>query len=306
MRAELSRKLCARAGDPNMVFLTGDLGFMALEPLRDVMGDRFINAGVAEQNMVAVAAAIALEGFDVWVYTIAPFCYARALEHVRNDICLHRAPVKLIGNGGGYGYGAMGPTHHALEDYGVLLTLPGMRVFVPAFERDIAPVVERAASLVEQPSYLRLGVDELPKDVQAPDYAPWRRLLCGEGPVMIVAGPLAGSCYAALREIPAAKRAELWVVTELPLESNDFPAALREALVAKRRLCVVEEHVAHGGLGACLSQWILAEGIALAGYRHLGALGYPSGLYGSQSFHRKEVGLDVDSIQRALQDLLTA
>ncbi len=104
-----------------MVFLTGDLGFMALEPLRDRLGDRFINCGVAEQNMVTVAAGLAKEGFDVWVYSIAPFCYARALEQIRNDVCLHGLPVRVLGNGGGYGYGVMGPTHHALEDYGILL-----------------------------------------------------------------------------------------------------------------------------------------------------------------------------------------
>src|SRR6266851_7183459 len=80
MRAELCTALVRRSQRPDMVFLTGDLGFMALEPLRDSLGDRFINCGVAEQNMVTVAAGLAKEGLDVWVYSIAPFCYARAFE----------------------------------------------------------------------------------------------------------------------------------------------------------------------------------------------------------------------------------
>ena len=121
MRDMLCAALVARSACDDMVFLTGDLGFAALEPLRDAMGPRFINCGVAEQNMVSVAAALASEGLEVWVYSIAPFCYARPFEQIRNDICLHRLPVRLLGNGGGFGYGVMGATHHAVEDCGVLL-----------------------------------------------------------------------------------------------------------------------------------------------------------------------------------------
>jgi transketolase len=111
MRQQLCDALVSRSVNPDMVFLTGDLGFMALEPLQQGMQARFINAGVAEQNMVSVAAAMAREGLDPWVYSIAPFCYARPFEQIRNDVAFHNLPVKLIGNGGGYGYGVMGPTH---------------------------------------------------------------------------------------------------------------------------------------------------------------------------------------------------
>ena len=145
-----------------MVFLTGDLGFMALEPLRDAMGPRFINCGVAEQNMVSVAAALSYEGLEAWTYTIAPFCYARAFEQIRNDVCLHGLAVKLLANGGGYAYGVMGPTHHALEDYGILLTLPNMTAFVPAFTEDISQTLERAGDL-SGPAYIRLGRGEKPE-----------------------------------------------------------------------------------------------------------------------------------------------
>ena len=101
MRKELCDALCARAEDPTTVFLTGDLGFMALEPLQEALGQRFINAGVAEQNMITVAAAMAKDGWRPWCYSIAPFCFARPFEQIRNDVCLHDLPVKLLGNGGG-------------------------------------------------------------------------------------------------------------------------------------------------------------------------------------------------------------
>ena len=161
-----------------MIFLTGDLGFMALEPLQRAMGDRFINAGVAEQNMMSVAAGLAREGFEVWAYSIAPFCYARPFEQIRNDIAFHKLPVKLVGNGGGYGYGVMGPTHHAIEDYGVLLCLPNMSVFVPVFDEDLGAVVARVGDS-NRTTYLRLGRGERPKGYSVPPYAPWRQLTHG-------------------------------------------------------------------------------------------------------------------------------
>jgi transketolase len=298
MRAELCTALVARSERPEMVFLTGDLGFMALEPLRDSLGDRFINCGVAEQNMVSVAAGLAKEGFDVWVYSIAPFCYARAFEQIRNDVCFHDLPVRLLGNGGGYGYGVMGPTHHALEDYGVLLTLPSMQVYVPAFDEDVASVVVRAGAS-HGPCYIRLGRGELPPQVEAPVYAPWRRLAAGDGPVVVVAGPLTGSTLGVLPALRAC-RPELWVVTELPFGRAPPPEELAEQIARCGRLCIIEEHAAHGGVGAMLSQWVLATGIPLLRYDHLCARGYPSQRYGSQAYHRRDSGLDPDSIRRAI------
>ena len=301
MRSELCAALVARAHRPEMVFLTGDLGFMALEPLRDALGDRFINCGISEQNMVGVAAGLAREGLEAWVYSIAPFCYARAFEQIRNDICLHGLPVCLLGNGGGYGYGVMGPTHHALEDYGILLTLPGMTAYVPAFNADVEAVVARAAAS-PGPSYIRLGRGELPPGAASPPYAPWRCLASGKGPVVIVAGPLAGTIMALMGELAAADPA-VWVVSELPVAASTLPPALVDQIGRSGRLCVVEEHVAQGGVGPMLATWVLTAGIALRGFRHLHAQGYPSGLYGSQVFHRRESGLDAEAIRHAVTAL---
>ena len=297
MRAELCAALVARAARPDMVFLTGDLGFMALEPLRDRLGARFVNCGIAEQNMVGVAAGLAREGLEVWIYTIAPFGYARAFEQIRNDVCLHGLSVRLLGNGGGYGYGVMGPTHHALEDYGVLLTLQGMTAFVPAFNEDIAPIVERTGAA--GPSYIRLGRGERPAGVALPAYAPWRCLAPGDGPVVVAVGPLASIAMAAIEELHTV-HPELWVVSELPSTGICPPDEFVSRIAASGRLCVIEEHVGQGGVGAMLAAWALHAGLMLRGFRHLHACGYPSGLYGSQAFHRRESGLDGDSIREAV------
>jgi transketolase len=191
MRNSLCDTLVNCSANPEFVFLTGDLGYNALEPLQASLGERFINAGVAEQNMVSVAGGLAKMGFKPWVYSIAPFVYALPFEQIRNDVCLHDLPVRLVGNGGGYAYGVMGATHHALEDYGAMLCLMNLRVFVPALGEDLVEMINQLHSF-EHPAYLRLGRCEKPKDFVLPPYLPWRRLLQGEGATMLIVGPLAG------------------------------------------------------------------------------------------------------------------
>ena len=302
MRAAFCQAMLERAARAQFVFLTGDLGFMALEELREAMGPRFINAGVAEQNMIAVAAGMASEGLEVWVYSIAPFLYARPFEQIRNDVCLHALPVRLVGNGGGYGYGVMGPTHHALEDYGVLLTLPAMAAVLPAFDADVGTAVQRMGEHAG-PAYLRLGRDEAPSGWPPPPAAaPWRCLLEGDGPVAVVAGPLAGVALSAFADLPPQARPLLWVLDELPLRGSDVPPALLSRLGNAPGLCVIEEHVAHGGLASMLALWLAGQGVAPRRFRHLHARGYPSGRYGSQAFHRHESGLDAGAMRAAIRE----
>lgn len=300
MRTVLSQSLALHAADPEFVFLTGDLGFDALEPLRERMGARFINAGVAEQNMVAVAAGLAASGLRPWVYSIAPFLYARPFEQIRNDVAFHGLPVMLVGNGGGYGYGVMGCTHHALEDYGVLLTLPNLTAFVPAFAEDVPVFIDRMQRL-SHPAYLRLGRCEKPSDFVLPPYASWRRLLEGNGPVLVVVGPLAGGMLRAMRGLPEEHRPNLWVVTELPVTAPLVPAEFLADLARVQRLVVAEEHVAHGGAGDMLARALLHLGAAPKVFFHRHAKGYGSGRYGSQQFHRKECGLDPEGLVALLR-----
>lgn len=301
MREILCDTLIQYSNETEFVFLTGDLGFMALEPLKKSLGQRFINAGIAEQNMVSVAAGMATIGFRPWVYSIGPFIYARPFEQIRNDICMHDLPVALIGNGGGYAYGAMGATHHALEDYGALLCLPNIHIFVPAFSSDVAEIIHMLFKL-KQPVYLRLGRSEEPKDLELPPYAPWRRLMTGGGPTMLVIGPLAGGLMKALSKNEEKDKPNLWVLTELPIKIKTIPEEFINDLKRTGHLFLVEEHVAHGSVGQMLSHSLLAMGKAPARFTHRHALGYVSGLYGSQVFHRKECGLDPEGIRAELED----
>jgi len=284
------------------VFLTGDLGFRALEPLAEALGERFINAGVAEQNMVSVAAGLASQGLSAWVYSIAPFCYARPYEQIRNDVCLHALPVKLVGNGGGYGYGAMGATHHALEDCGVLLALPAMQVFVPAFDADVAPAIE-ALGRAAGPGYLRLGRCELPSGSEAPSFAPLRKLVDGGRGVILCLGPLAGGVWAQIANREPARRPALWVAAHLPLP-DALPRELTDDIERKGGLLVAEEHVATGGVGEAIARALLERGVRVPRFAHAAARGYPSGRYGSQAWHRRECGLDAQSIVARTEELV--
>jgi transketolase len=284
----------------DFVFLTGDLGFMALENLRDVMGEHFINAGVAEQNMAAVAAGMASSGLQCWIYSIAPFIYARPFEQIRNDICSHNLDVKLIGNGGGYGYGSMGPTHHGLEDYGILLTLQNIHVFIPAFAEDVSIIISKMAG-IHRPAYLRLGKCEKPVGFVLPEYAAWRKLLSGRGPVILVVGPIAGGMIDAVLKLDTAIRPDLWVLSELPVGLEPVPDEFLESIERSQHLCVVEEHVVQGSVGQMIAHWLLlVAGIKIQKFDHIYAKGYPSGFYGSQSFHRRECGLDPESILKRI------
>src|SRR5689334_10295707 len=194
MRVEFAQamiKYCDEHQD--LLFITGDLGYMALEKVEEKFGERFINAGVAEQNMVTVAASLAYEGFVPFVYSISPFVTIRPYEQIRNDVCLHELPVKLVGNGGGYGYGIMGATHHALEDLGAMRVLPNMRLYLPLLATDVRAVV-RAMAKDPLPNYLRLNASaQIPGAV--PAFAPWRKLKQGRSAVVIGVGPVLQGLY---------------------------------------------------------------------------------------------------------------
>jgi transketolase len=299
MRKQLCDALVARSTKENMVFLTGDLGFNALEPLKEAMGERFINAGVAEQNMITVAAALAAQNLEAWIYSIAPFMYARPFEQIRNDICFHQLPVKLIGNGGGYGYGVMGPTHHAIDDYGALLTLPGMTAFVPAFDEDVEAVVAAAGS-GDGPAYLRMGRGEPPKGWPVPPYQLWRELTTGSGPTVIGVGPVAGTYIGCFEAMPAEQRPNLWVVGELRLDRNPIPEKLLTKLDASGKLVVVEEHVRQGSFASQLLLNLTEHGCPPRRFTHLCARAHNYGRYGSQPFLRAQSGLDPTTMLSAV------
>lgn len=142
--------------DRNVILITGDLGFGVLKPYWEQLPDQFINAGIAEQNMMGVAAGMALEGKIVFVYSIGNFPTLRCLEQIRNDCAYHQANVKIVCVGGGFVYGPLGMSHHATEDIAIMRALPGVVVMAPG---DWVEAEECTKALADYPgtTYLRLG-----------------------------------------------------------------------------------------------------------------------------------------------------
>lgn len=288
--------------DESLVFITGDLGYNALENVRDVMGPRFINAGVAEQNMVGVAAGMAYKGYKVFCYSIAPFAVYRCLEQFRNDVCLHNLPVFLVGNGGGYGYGIMGSTHHAIEDLACLSGLQNVKTWIPAFADEVETVVETMVA-EGRPAYLRLGAGpKTPEGAQA--IGSFRKVRSSEAPkgTVVALGPVAANVLKALESSEQlGSQFDVYTALNLP---PDLPTELVQQWGSTGNLLVVEEHVSIGGLAQQLSVRLLENGASFRNFASLAAQGYPDGLYGDQSYHQRQSGLDADNIRTKLASFL--
>jgi transketolase len=277
------------------VFLTGDLGFSALENVESALGPRFVNMGVCEQNMVMVAAGLAQQGLLPICYSIAPFAVFRPYEQIRLDVALHNLPVKIVGNGGGYGYGIMGASHHAIEDLAVLSCLPNFACVVPMCNSDVAGACE-ALFQHQGPGYLRLGFGQWPDDLGAlPGFETVRQLVSARtgSPKLTVAG-IGPVVLNTLPWIVDNGDADLFAISRLPL--GDLDPVLATSVAASGHLLVVEEHVARGGLGEHLAASLARRGIPFRLLQQH-ATGYPGGRYGSQSYHQKQSGLDPASLQ---------
>ena len=300
MRDEFARAMIALFHERNdLVFITGDVGYMAVEEIAGAYGERFINAGIAEQNMVSVAAGLARQGQLPWVYSIAPFLAFRPYEQIRMDVCLHKLAVKLVGNGGGYGYGIMGPTHHALEDVGAMRVLPNMRVYLPLTAADVPEVVNTMAN-DPLPNYLRLNT-EAPIPGEVPPFAPWRKIKPGAKCVLIGMGPVLGNLYE-LGDQRLLDDFEIWNVGVLPLD--EIPADLLASIEEKQRLVIIEEHYRACGLAEALSYLLLKQGVCPRDFISLHATGYPSGRYGSQRWHQEESELAGGGLRLQLQRVI--
>jgi transketolase len=139
-----------------IALIVGDLGFSVVEPFAEKFPDRFINAGVAEQNMMGLAAGMASEGYHVFVYSIANFPTFRCAEQIRNDVAYHRLAVTVVAVGGGLAYGNLGYSHHAVQDYGLMRLMPNMLIAAPGDPMEVRACMRYLTSH-PQPSYLRLG-----------------------------------------------------------------------------------------------------------------------------------------------------
>ena len=304
MRTAFVTALCEMAAeDGRILLLTGDLGFMALEPFRDRFPDRFVNAGVAEQNMLGVATGLAEAGFRPYVYSIATFASLRSLEFIRNGPVRHQLPVRVVGMGMGFEYGHAGSTHHAVEDVGVLRTLPGLAVVIPADPEQTASAVRETHGM-SGPVYYSLGKEDrlMVPGLRGRFELGRIQVLRPGGRVAIVAmGSVSREAVAAADALDARG-----VRTSVAIVSNFSPdpeSDLVELLSGIRHVFSVEAQTLSGGLGALVASVIACHGLPCT-LRMLGVRAAPDGTSGSQPNRWRKHGLDRDSIVATVLDAM--
>jgi transketolase len=249
MRNAFIQELVALAHqNPQIALIVGDLGYSVIEPFADEFPDRFINAGVAEQNMTGLAAGMASEGYHVFTYSIANFPTFRCAEQIRNDVAYQKLPVTIVSVGGGLAYGALGYSHHAVQDYALMRTLPNMLIAAPGDPMEVQACM-RYLVANPGPSYLRLGKAGEPNfHAEPPDVAPGRWLRVRKGDELRVILSTGAGMQLAMERVTHTDRA----VYSMPLWSMAEKPAQCELLRNRLEVLTIEDHLQDGGFGSWL------------------------------------------------------
>ena len=282
--------------DPRVVLIAGDLGFGVLRPVKERFPDRLINAGIAEQSMVSMAAGLAATGRTVLVYSIGNFPTLRPLEQIRNDCAYHGADVKIVCVGGGFVYGSLGMSHHATEDQSILRALPGVTCFAPGDPAEAEWAV-REALRTPGTCYLRLGRANEPKvhasalpDVRGPLSLTLRT---GGDLAILSSGGILTQAVEAARLL--AERGISAEVVSFPSLKPLDEAKVKELLCRFRRMVTVEENTVVGGFGSAVCE-IAAEAGTGCRVRRIGLEDTYSTVVGSQQYLRQVYGIDGPAI----------
>jgi transketolase len=273
--------------DPTLFFLTGDMGINLVESIEQEFPDRFINVGIAEQNLIGVAAGLGNAGFRPVVYTISNFLIHRCFEQIRDDIALHKIPVVLLGTSAGFDNAPLGPTHHIIDDWGAIRGFPGIDIYAPASVEFASTVLDRVLG-GRRAAYIRIakGAPSVPAAGEDICYLPGRR----PGPLLVSYGSLASECLKA-----QAARDDLSVLLLNRIHPLDA-AAVKSYLCAHPRVLVVEDHFAHSGLYGLLCQLAMQE--RTGSFIESAAVPFEYTLTVGQSdeFYHRRYGLDMRGI----------
>lgn len=265
MRDSFIGTLCDRmATDDTIFFLAADLGAPALDRLRDEYPNRFINVGIAEQNLINVATGLALEGFSVYTYAIAPFITMRAYEQARVNLAvssqIRPVNVTMIGLGGGVSYVVSGPTHHCLEDLAIMRLLPNISVYCPSDWVVAAQLVDHTRT-TNGPKYIRFDGKALPalySDPAAVDLAQgFAKLAPGNDICLVSTGFMSHRAVRVAQERPGVA-----VIDLFSLKPCDEPA-LAAALAPYRHVVTMEEaFINNGGLDSLVTKVVREQGLS--------------------------------------------
>lgn len=300
MRNAFSNALVnAAKSNQRVILLTGDHGYSLFDEFRKVCPDQYINAGVAEQNMVGVAAGLAKAGFKPFVYGLSSFVPIRVLEQIKLDICYEQLPVILIGDGAGVVYSSLGSSHQSTEDIAALRAIPNIAIMSPADSYEMTQCMNLALKS-EQPVYLRIGKADLePIHDSLIDFQLGK--LCqikqGNNKICLIAtGSMVKTAMCVSEKLDDV---EVWSAPFIK------PINIEQVIsIAKRHeiIFVLEEHSIHGGLGGAITE-ITSEHFPVQVCR-IGISDCFSKFCGSYEYLIKEHMLDIPSILKKIKSFL--
>ncbi|MBI5401675.1 hypothetical protein HZB05_02505 [Candidatus Wolfebacteria bacterium] len=288
--------------DKNLYLLTGDLGFSVFEEFKKKFSDRFINCGIAEQNMIGVAAGLAMSGKKVIVYSIIPFVTMRCFEQVRNDICLQNLDVKIVGVGGGMSYGQQGLTHYAIDDIAIMRSLSNIRIIVPADPIETELAVESMIK-INGPVYLRLGKSKeeniylKPFNFKIGEIYEIRK---GKDIVIFSVGPIIKNIIEAVEVLEKKMKVSFKIIsvsTIKPINKKSIIAAVKNA----RAIFTIEEHILRGGLGEIIAIIMAESGLGNKLFKSIGIKDSFLKIVGDQKYLREKNGLSPEKIKKTIE-----
>jgi transketolase len=239
--------------DSRLFFLTGDMGINLVEVFEEEFPDRFLNVGIAEQDLIGVSSGLCNLGFLPVAYTISNFLVHRCYEQVRNDLALHHYPAILLGASAGFDNATLGPTHHIIDEWGALKSFPGIDVYAPASVEFASEVLDLAIAR-KRPCYIRVakGGPSIPGTEGIVNYLPAKK---AGGPLLVSYGTLASECVKA-----QAERDDVAVLVMNRIHPVE-PADVLAHLKAHDRIMVVEDHFGPTGLYGSLCQLAMERGL---------------------------------------------
>jgi transketolase len=290
--------------DDRIMLLTGDLGFRVVTPFMEHLPQQFVNAGVAEQNMTGMAAGMAFSGKIVFTYSIANFPTLRCLEHIRNDVCYPNANVKIVAIGGGFAYGAMSITHHAVEDLGVMRMLPNMVIVAPGDPMETQKAT-RAVYEHDGPCYLRLGKAGEPAVHKTDiEFRLGKAIKVREGnDITVISTGAMLQTAIQVSEKMETMGLSMRVLSMHTLKPLDEQAVI-DAACETHAIATLEEHSIIGGLGSAVAEVLAEREDIKVPFKRIGLPSSFSTHVGSQEYLRLQHGLTDESIIQSLLLLL--
>ena len=305
MRNAFARTMTELAKERSDVcLLSGDIGNRMFDPYKEVAPMRFLNCGIAEANMMSMAAGMGLSGLRPVVYTITPFTTTRCLEQIRTGVAYHEAPVVIVGTGSGLSYAELGATHHSLEDLAILRSIPNLQVCAPA---DSLELVAQLHEAIEsgKPTYIRIG-----KKGEKNIHSHKSNLGIGKGNLLkrgkrillLGIGPILSEAMEAssLLEHEGISIAVGSMGSVKPLDT-DF--LRRRAEEDYSYWATIEEHHKAGGIGTAIIEWASENGIKGINFTRIGVEDHFIQKLGNQEYTRKQEKIDATEIKKIMKEL---